>query len=48
MKKTLIASFLSLGLALSVQAKDIVDTAVAAGNFKAVATALGRPARYVA
>ena len=41
MKKTLIASVLSLGLALSVQAKDIVDTAVAAGSFKTLATALG-------
>ena len=41
MKKTLIASVLSLGLALSVQAKDIVDTAVDAGSFKTLATALG-------
>ena len=41
MKKVLIASVLSFGLALSVQAKDIVDTAVAAGNFKTLATALG-------
>lgn len=41
MKKTLIASVLSLGLAISVQAKDIVDTAVGAGNFKTLATALG-------
>ena len=41
MKKTLIATFLALGFALSVQAKDIVDTAVAAGNFKTLATALG-------
>ena len=41
MKKTLIASVLSLGMALSVQAKDIVDTAVAAGSFKTLATALG-------
>ena len=41
MKKTLIASILSLGMALSVQAKDIVDTAVAAGSFKTLATALG-------
>jgi uncharacterized surface protein with fasciclin (FAS1) repeats len=39
MKKTLIA--LSLGIAtLAVQAKDIVDTAVAAGTFKTPATAL--------
>lgn len=41
MKKTLIASVLSIGLAFSVQAKDIVDTAVAAGSFKTLATALG-------
>jgi hypothetical protein len=34
MKKTLIATVLALGAAYSVQAKDIVDTAVAAGNFK--------------
>jgi uncharacterized surface protein with fasciclin (FAS1) repeats len=40
-KKTVIASVLSLGMALSVQAKDIVDTAVAAGSFKTLATALG-------
>ena len=39
-KKTLIASFLSLGLAFSAQAKDIVDTAVAAGSFKTLAAAL--------
>lgn len=41
MKKTLIASVLALGMALSVQAKDIVDTAVAAGSFKTLTTALG-------
>ena len=40
MKKTLIAAVLSLGVAFSVHAKDIVDTAVAAGNFKTLATAL--------
>ena len=40
MKKTLMASFLALGLAVSAHAKDIVDTAVAAGNFKTLATAL--------
>ena len=40
MKKTLIAAILTLGAAFSVQAKDIVDTAVAAGNFKTLATAL--------
>jgi uncharacterized surface protein with fasciclin (FAS1) repeats len=39
-KKTLIASVLSIGLAFSAQAKDIVDTAVAAGSFKTLATAL--------
>jgi uncharacterized surface protein with fasciclin (FAS1) repeats len=41
MKKTIIASLLALGMAMSVQAKDIVDTAVAAGSFKTLATALG-------
>jgi uncharacterized surface protein with fasciclin (FAS1) repeats len=41
MKKVLIAFVLSFGMALSVQAKDIVDTAVAAGSFKTLATALG-------
>lgn len=41
MRKTLITTFLALGLTLSVQAKDIVDTAVAAGSFKTLATALG-------
>jgi len=40
MKKTLIASVLAFGVAFSVQAKDIVDTAVAAGNFKTLAAAL--------
>lgn len=40
MKKTLIASVLVFGVAFSAQAKDIVDTAVAAGNFKTLATAL--------
>ena len=40
MKKTLIATVLALGAAFSVQAKDIVDTAVAAGSFKTLATAL--------
>ena len=40
-KKTLIASILSLGMAFSAHAKDIVDTAVAAGSFKTLATALG-------
>ena len=41
MKKALIASVLALGVAFSAQAKDIVDTAVAAGSFKTLATALG-------
>ena len=41
MKKTLIASVLTLGMVFSVQAKDIVDTAVAAGSFKTLAAALG-------
>ena len=40
-EKTLIASLLGLGMAMSVQAKDIVDTAVAAGSFNTLATALG-------
>lgn len=41
MKKAFIASVLALGVAFSAQAKDIVDTAVAAGSFKTLATALG-------
>ena len=41
MKKTFLASVLALGMAFSAQAKDIVDTAIAAGNFKTLATALG-------
>ena len=40
MKKTLIASVLAVTAAFSVQAKDIVDTAVGAGNFKTLAAAL--------
>ena len=40
MKKSLIAAAIALGATLSVQAKDIVDTAVAAGNFGTLATAL--------
>lgn len=40
MKKSLIATVIALGAAFSVQAKDIVDTAVAAGNFNTLATAL--------
>ena len=39
MKKTLAVSLFALA-ALSAQAKDIVDTAVGAGNFKTLATAL--------
>ena len=39
MKKLLLVSALAL-CAVTVQAKDIVDTAVAAGNFKTLATAL--------
>lgn len=41
MKKILIASFLAFGMTISAQAKDIVDTAVGAGSFKTLATALG-------
>ena len=41
MKKFLIASVLSLCVAFSAQAKDIVDTAVGAGSFKTLAAALG-------
>lgn len=40
MKKTIVASFISLSLSMSVQAKDIVDTAIAAGSFKTLTTAL--------
>ena len=40
MKKTLFASFFALCMSASVQAKDIVDTAVGAGTFKTLATAL--------
>ena len=40
MKKTLIASVLAIGMAFSAHAKDIVETAVGAGNFKTLATAL--------
>jgi uncharacterized surface protein with fasciclin (FAS1) repeats len=38
--KSVAAGLAIAGLALAVQAKDIVDTAVAAGNFKTLATAL--------
>jgi uncharacterized surface protein with fasciclin (FAS1) repeats len=40
MKKTILASVIALSAAFSVQAKDIVDTAVGAGNFKTLASAL--------
>ena len=40
MKKTLIAAVLTLSAAFTAQAKDIVDTAVGAGNFKTLAAAL--------
>ena len=41
MKKILIASIAAFGMTVSAQAKDIVDTAVAAGSFKTLAAALG-------
>jgi uncharacterized surface protein with fasciclin (FAS1) repeats len=40
MKKSLIASVIALSVLGSAHAKDIVDTAVAAGSFKTLATAL--------
>ena len=40
-KKSLIATLLASALVMSAQAKDIVDTAVEAGSFKTLATALG-------
>jgi uncharacterized surface protein with fasciclin (FAS1) repeats len=40
MKSLFIASVLTLGLSVSAQAKDIVDTAVGAGSFKTLAAAL--------
>ena len=40
MKKILLASVLVLSTALSAHAKDIVETAVGAGNFNTLATAL--------
>jgi uncharacterized surface protein with fasciclin (FAS1) repeats len=39
-KKSLIATLLATALVMSAQAKDIVDTAVDAGSFKTLATAL--------
>ena len=41
MKKILIAGIVAFSMTVSVQAKDIVDTAVAAGSFKTLAAALG-------
>ena len=41
MKKSLIATLLASVMVMSAQAKDIVDTAVDAGSFKTLATALG-------
>lgn len=40
MNKSIIAAVIAVGAVFSVQAKDIVDTAVAAGNFTTLATAL--------
>lgn len=40
MKKTLIASLLALGTLAAAHAKDIVDTAVSAGSFKTLVTAV--------
>ena len=40
-KKSLISTLLATALVMSAQAKDIVDTAVDAGSFKTLATALG-------
>ena len=40
MKKTLFASIFALCISATVQAQDIVDTAVGAGTFKTLATAL--------
>ena len=40
MKKTLIALALSVGASFAAQAKDIVDTAVGAGNFKTLVAAV--------
>lgn len=40
MKKTLIASLLAFGAMSAAHAKDIVDTAVAAGSFKTLVTAV--------
>jgi len=41
MKKILIAGIVAFSMTVSAQAKDIVDTAVDAGSFKTLATALG-------
>ena len=42
MKKKLVASFLALGLSLSVQAKDIADTAASTGNLKTLVALLNQ------
>jgi len=41
MKKILLAIIVAFGMSVSAQAKDIVETAVGAGTFKTLATALG-------
>ena len=41
MKKTLMVALLATAMVISAQAKDIVDTAVDAGSFKTLASALG-------
>lgn len=41
MKKTLMVALLATAMVISAQAKDIVDTAVGAGSFKTLASALG-------
>ena len=40
MKKTLVASLLAFGALTAAHAKDIVDTAVSAGSFKTLVTAV--------
>lgn len=42
MKKKLVASFLALGMGLSVHAKDIADTAAATGNLKTLVALLAQ------
>lgn len=41
MKKTLMVALLATAMVISAQARDIVDTAVDAGSFKTLASALG-------